>query len=216
MASFLENPYKTCEMTTRISLEPNQMNSNLYKNLKNNLVKKVEGKCNEIGHIVRVYKITDYSQGVINAENFSGNAIYNIKYIANVCKPNIKSQIVVRIDMKSTASNNAVNIKVIKAIKATNGCIDCVITKQTIDYQKFVVNEDGTITYTPTGNLLLSGDYIKITVQNMNINKGMERILIIGNMNDIASQEEVEMYFKPNDGFLEETLDEKEQVVVYE
>lgn len=197
MASVLVNPYIMCEMKKRVSLLPYQMNFNLYNNLKTNLIRAVERKCNDIGFIVKVYKITNYKTGILESENLSGNAIYTLTYIANVCKPIEKTQIIVKIDMPS--NNNIVNIKTLKAIKAVNGPIDCVILSNLIDMDNFTINGDGSITCKRNGALMQNQDYVKVTIQNLNINAGMNNIVMIGYMNDMATEEEVEMYFKvPN------------------
>jgi DNA-directed RNA polymerase subunit E'/Rpb7 len=194
MANILVNPYIMCEMTKRVPLYPYQMDVNLYKHLKNNLIKSVERKCNNIGYVVKVYKITDYTTGIIEAENLSGNAVYDIRYIANVCKPIEKMQIIVRIDMRT--NDNAVNLKAIKAIKAVNGPIDCVILSNFIDNDNFVINGDGTITCNSAERHLQNNDHVKVTIQSLSINSGMDKIVMIGFLNDIATEDEVNMYFK--------------------
>ena len=194
MTSVLVNPYIMCEMKKRVSLQPYQMNFNLYNNLKTNLIKAVERKCNDIGYVVKVYKITNYKTGVLDSENFSGNAIYALTYVANVCKPIEKTQIIVKIEMPS--DNNIVNLKTLKAIKAVNGPIDCVILSNLIDTDNFMINGDGTVTCKRSEAPLQNHDYVKITIQNLNINAGMNNIVMIGYMNDVATEEEVEMYFK--------------------
>jgi hypothetical protein len=170
------------------------MNNNRMIHLKNNLINTVQGKCNNIGYIVKVYKISNYRKGVLLAENFSGNAIYDLKYIANVCKPILKTQIIVKINMPST--DNIINVKIIKAIKAINGPINCVILTNLMDIDSFTINPDGTITCNSNNAILQNNDYVKITIQTLNINSNMDSIVILGYMNDIATEKEVELYFK--------------------
>ena len=81
------SPYFNFELYTTLMLSPNQMNNNLYINLKKNLKAKVENKCNKIGYILNIYNILSYDEGILEAENFTGSAKYNIKYSARLCCP---------------------------------------------------------------------------------------------------------------------------------
>lgn len=193
MANILVNPYVIREIGTKISLNPTQLDFNLYKNLKNSLIKKVEGKNIKYGNVVQVHKITDYSNGFIDTSNFTGNAVYDIKYIATLCIPVDEKQIVVRIDMRN--DSKPINIKDLKAIRCSNGCIDCIIMTNLIDSQKFQMNTDGTVSYRTTNTPLLSGDYLKISIQNKQINANTSRIMVIGYLNDLATEEEIEKYY---------------------
>lgn len=221
MANILDNPYVIREVGTKVALLPTQLDFNLYKNLKNNLVQKVEGKNIKLGNVVRVHKISDYSNGYIDTNSFNSNAIYNIKYIATICIPIELKQIVVKIDMRNEA-NKGINIKELKAIKCINGCIDCIIMTNEIDTQKFNINVDGTISYKSSGNVLISGDFLKITIQNKQINANTNRIMIIGYLNDIATTDEVEQYYHiPSlDKMLQDAnidnINDVEDVTVYE
>lgn len=203
MANTLVNPYVIREIGTKISLNPTQLDFNLYKNLKNTLIKKVEGKNIKYGNVVRVHKITDYNNGFIDTSNFTSNAVYDVKYIATLCVPIDEKQIVVRIDMRN--DDKPINIKDLKAIRCSNGCIDCIIMTNLIDSQKFQINTDGTVSYRSTNTHLVSGDYLKISIQNKQINANTTRIMVIGFLNDVATEEEVEKYYHvPSEDILKE------------
>jgi DNA-directed RNA polymerase subunit E'/Rpb7 len=96
--SELVNPYKNTIFYTRVRLLPVQMNNELYINLKNNLIKKVEKRCNKYGYINKVYKILSYSDGTINPEDFNASAVFDIKYSASSCIPVENTKIVVKIE----------------------------------------------------------------------------------------------------------------------
>ena len=132
--SELVNPYKNTIFYTRVRLLPVQMNNELYINLKNNLIKKVEKRCNKYGYINKVFKILTYSDGLINPEDFSGSAVFNIKYSGNACIPIENSKIVVRIEKM----NNM-------AILAKNGPIKVVLKYDKISTKFNVVQ--GVIMY---------------------------------------------------------------------
>jgi DNA-directed RNA polymerase subunit E'/Rpb7 len=107
------------------------MNNDIYYNLKYNIEKKVQGKCNEFGYVIKVLKIEDYSDGEIEAENFTGSAVYKIRYLASLCVPVEKTQIIMKIEN----INNAI-------LLASHGPISCVVTPDKVNTQLFI-NEVG-------------------------------------------------------------------------
>ncbi len=81
-------PYIITEMTSSISLEPHQMNNNIYKNLKSNLIKRHEGKCyKDYGFISKIYEIVSYSNGYITPENPKAAARFSIVFTCKLCYP---------------------------------------------------------------------------------------------------------------------------------
>ena len=52
----ISTPYLDSELYSRILIRPQQINNDIYINLKNNLKKKVEKKCNKYGFITKIYK----------------------------------------------------------------------------------------------------------------------------------------------------------------
>jgi DNA-directed RNA polymerase subunit E'/Rpb7 len=128
-------PIVNTVLSTKVSLLPIQMNNNIYYNLKYNIEKKVQGKCNEFGYVIKVLKIEDYNDGEIEGENFSGSAVYKIRYLASLCVPIEKTQIITKIEN----INNAI-------LLSTHGPISCVITPDKVNTQLFT-NELGKYYY---------------------------------------------------------------------
>ena len=112
----ITTPYFDTELYSRILIHPQQINNDIYINLKNNLKKKVEKKCNKYGFITKVYKIVDYSDGEIIPENFDASHVFNVKFSCRVCRPVINNKIICKIDLLNKA-----------LIKASNGPIICII-----------------------------------------------------------------------------------------
>jgi len=131
-------PIVNTVLSTKVSLLPIQMNNSIYYNLKYNIEKKVQGKCNEFGYVIKVLKIEDYSEGDIEGENFSGSAVYKIRYLASLCIPIEKTQIITKIEN----INNAI-------LLSTHGPISCVITPDKVNTQLFT-NELGKYYYKGT------------------------------------------------------------------
>jgi len=182
--SHLVIPIVNTTLSTRISLFPHQMNNDIYYNLKYNITQKVQGKCNEFGYVIKVLKIDDYNDGVIDAENFTGSAVYNIRYLASLCVPVEKTQILTKIEN----INNAI-------ILTTHGPISCVITPEKINTQLFTI-ELGKYIYNTTKQELTKGDIIKITILSKKLYKN-DIMISLGFLDDIATQDEKDNFYKP-------------------
>ena len=207
--SSLVLPIVNTVLSTRISLLPKDMNNDLYYNLKFNTEKKVQGKCNEFGYVIKVLKIEDYSDGDIEGENFSGSAIYKIRYLASLCVPVEKTQIITKIEN----INNAI-------LLSSHGPISCVITPDKVNVQLFS-NEMGKYYYksneklvdtnkrkveflsgdsnitSPKGKVELSkGNLIKITILSKKLYKN-DMMIALGFLDEIATQNEIDNFYKP-------------------
>ena len=179
-------PIVNTTLSTKVSLFPMQMNNEIYYHLKQNVEKKVQGKCNEFGYVIKVLKIEDYNDGIIDAENFSGSAVYNIRYLASLCIPVEKTQIIVKIEN----INNAI-------ILALHGPISCVITPDKINTELFT-NEIGKyyIKKQETRQELKKGDLVKVTILSKKLYKN-DIMISLGFLDDIATQGEQDNFYKP-------------------
>jgi DNA-directed RNA polymerase subunit E'/Rpb7 len=181
--SEIVNPYKNTIFYTRVKLLPYQMNNELYINIKNNLKKKVEKKCNKYGYINQVIKVLSYTDGTINPEDFTGSAVFDIKYSANVCKPIENTKIIVKIEKM----NNM-------AILAKNGPIKVVLKYDKVS-NKFKTVQ-GTLLY---GNEQVKvGDYLIISVLAKRFYNKDIFISVYGFIDDVPTEQEVKDNFEPN------------------
>ena len=181
--SEIVNPYKNTIFYTRVKLLPYQMNNELYINIKNNLKKKVENKCNKYGYINQVIKVLSYTDGTINPEDFTGSAVFDIKYSANVCKPIENTKIIVKIEKM----NNM-------AILAKNGPIKVVLKYDKVS-NKFKTVQ-GTLLY---GNEQVKvGDYLIISVLAKRFYNKDIFISVYGFIDDVPTEQEIKDNFEPN------------------
>ena len=187
MNTDLINPFIIKELTTKIELYPHQMNSELYLNLKKNLKKKLEGKCNRYGYVEKIIRINEYSDGYIDPENFSGNGVYDIKYIANICIPLVNTKIVTQIENLNKY-----------LILSKNGPINTFIKISEINNNNFVIKQNG-IFIESLNKYLEVGDYIKIIIKGQKFNPGDNNIGTIGAIDDIASEQEVSDFYNQTD-----------------
>jgi len=180
--SNIVSPYKNIKQHTKIKLEPYHMNSDIRNHMKLVLKKKVEKKCNKNGYIDEVYRITEYSDGILFAENLNGNVIYDITFHCKICQP----------------IENTINIGQIKVINqeliiSINGPIIYFIPKDKSNINIWNMYNGPN----DKNNLqkLKSGDFIKINIYKCRINLNDTNINIIGELIDIPSEDEINKYF---------------------
>jgi DNA-directed RNA polymerase subunit E'/Rpb7 len=200
--SEIVNPYKNTIFYTRVKLLPYQMNNELYINIKNNLKKKVEKRCNKYGYINQVIKVLSYTDGTINPEDFTGSAVFDIKYSANVCKPIENTKIIVKIEKM----NNM-------AILAKNGPIKVVLKYDKVS-NKFKTVQ-GTLLF---GNEQIKvGDYLIISVLAKRFYNKDIFISVYGFIDDVPTEQEVKDNFEPTqeDAELEEETSKFTEYVTF-
>ncbi len=188
------SPYITTELTSSVSLDPRQMDNNIYKNLKNNLIKRFEGKCfKDYGFISKIYDVTKYSDGYVVAENPKSAARFYITFTCKLCYPLLKKQIICKIDK----ANRLI-------MRLNNGPINVLVTtKDRINKSIFFVD-------TKTGNLMAKkdgksiivtiGSYVKVTVESRQFNDQDSMIMAMGFLEDIATDEEVKKSYEKEYG----------------
>lgn len=178
------SPYKNIAQYTRIMLEPYQINSDISNQLKINLKKKVEKKCNKNGFVDEVYKILYYGDGVMHPENLSGNVLYNIKYHCRLCLP-IENSIII-------GQVKVINIELVVVI---NGPILTFIPRDNIDPTYWDVSNNFKNKKKENTKLNL-GDYVLVQIINKRINSGDNQIKTMGKLLDFATDEQIKEYFE--------------------
>lgn len=176
------SPYRNIKQHTRISIDPYQMNSDIKNNMKNTLKKKVEKRCNKNGFIDEVYRILEYSDGYMPAENLNGAAIYNITYHCKICIP-----------IENTVIIGQVRVINQELVVAINGPIKIFMPKENIDTNIWDI-PDGYLNKSKKKKLM-SGDYVKIQILDKRVNQNDSHIKAMGKLLDFATDEEIEKYF---------------------
>jgi DNA-directed RNA polymerase subunit E'/Rpb7 len=146
------------------------------------LKKKVEKKCNKNGFIDEVFKILEFSDGIMIAENLDGSAIYNISYHCRICIP-IENTIII-------GTVKMVNPDLIVVI---NGPMLIFIPKNNVDTNIWDIPEN--YNHKKSNIKLVIGNFVKIQITDKRINQGDSQIKIMGNLQDFATNEEVEKYY---------------------
>jgi DNA-directed RNA polymerase subunit E'/Rpb7 len=179
------SPYKNIEQTTKIVVEPYQLNSDIRNNIKINLKKKLEKKCNTNGFIDEIYyyKIKNDGFGKILAETLNGNVLYDIIYTCRICIPIINSVIIAQIKI--------INQEIIGAI---HGPMVIIIPPDQVDQTIWNINENFKHNNKSNTKLKLE-DFVCIKIIQPRINLNDTKINVIGKLLDFAIEEDVEKYF---------------------
>jgi DNA-directed RNA polymerase subunit E'/Rpb7 len=158
------------------------MNSDIILNLKLILKKKKEKKCNKNGFIDEVYRILEYSDGMMPPENLNGCVIYNITYHCKICIP-----------VENTLIIGQVKVINQELIIAMNGPIMIFIPKENIDTNYWEII-DG-YKNKKTNKKLVTEDFVKIQITDKRINQNDNQIKSIGKLNEPATDEEITQFF---------------------
>ena len=180
------DPFLTREFATIVKLHPYQMNTDYYLHLKKNVEKKIVGKCNNIGLFTKVIKLVEYEQNVINPENFTADAEYDVKFIATICVPIVGSIVILRVNSIMFELNDYL-------INAGNGAITCILMTKTNSH--FLSVDSGKIYMRSHEKYLEKDDYIKVLIRTKKIDPGDKKIGIIGRIIDLASEDEISKHY---------------------
>lgn len=183
------NPYITTILYTTVTLLPNQMDNNVYNHLKQNLTKRLEGKCyRNYGYVSKIYEILEKSDGYIVPENPNAAATFNIKFSCKLCYPLEHKQITCKID------------KITKIlITLSNGPIKVIVTMDRINQVKFFQDKK-------TGNLMAHSeqksttvnpsDFVQLTVLSKQFNDTDDKIMAIGFIESMSTEEQIQRFYQ--------------------
>ena len=181
----MSSPYINTRLTARVTINPNQMNNNIYTHMKNNLIKRLEGKCYEnYGYITRIYEILTRSDAVIEPENPMAAAMYKVSFSCRLCMPLKNRYIICKVEK---------NVQVLT--KLSNGPIGIIVTNDRINKENFIIGKNGVLVKTKTGvRNLEPGDHVRVKIDSKKFNNGDTIIICMGSMESLATQEESAKY----------------------
>jgi DNA-directed RNA polymerase subunit E'/Rpb7 len=171
-------------------LNPEELNNEIYLNIKKKLEKNKEGRCfSNYGYITKIYEITEYKNNLLHPENMTASVLFNVTFSCQICRP-IKNQMII---CKVDKINRML-------LRLKNGPINVIVTNDRINDQIFFSDNMGNLRYKKDNKSieLMPSDYVKITIINHRFNDGDRNILVIGYLEDIANDKEIEDFIKTN------------------
>ena len=182
------NPYINTSLSCPIILYHNQFDNKIYLHIKTNLINKLLGKCyKDYGFISKIYKIDEYSDGVIEPEDPSCSCKFLVKFSCRLCIPPKNKEIVFKIDRMN---------KVL--ISGENGPIKTIITNEKINKDKFFIDNNRNIRIKNDSEILVPGKYIKVLILSYSFNEYSKNILVIGYLQGIADEDEIKFFNEYN------------------
>ena len=185
----MTSPYIFTCLNTDVTLRPHQMNNNLYINLKDNLVSKLQNKCFEsYGYIMEIIKITLIKNNIIASENRDASALYEVTFLCKLCIPIKNKEIICMIeDINKTL------------IKAVNGPISVIITNDRINVNNFFIDNNNNFKYKNKNKntdplFVTSKQYVKVKLETVNMNHKDSTIKVIGYLIDMATEDEIKLF----------------------
>jgi DNA-directed RNA polymerase subunit E'/Rpb7 len=187
--SNLHSPYINTTLVCPIMLSPNQMDNKLYLHIKDNLSNKLVGRCyKNYGFIVKIYKIDEISDGIIEAEDPTCSSKFIVKFSCKLCIPIKNKEIIFKIDRMNKA-----------LIGGINGPLQAIITPDKINKDKFYPDNNRNIIIRNSHNILLPEMYIRVLVLSSSFSDYEKTILVIGFLQDIATEEEYNNFIQNNE-----------------
>lgn len=182
----LNKPYYDIEQKELILVKPEQMNSDILLNMKINLKEKIEGKCNKYGYVDKVYKILEYSNGLLTAENLSGGAVYNVKYHCRMFSP-----------LENTSVIGEIILLNPELIIVMNGPIRIFIPRESINTETIDLNRNFMVKREK--KVLELNQKVIVTIKHKKINPKDKNIKCIGYLFDVASDKQIKEYYEDGD-----------------
>jgi DNA-directed RNA polymerase subunit E'/Rpb7 len=179
----MSSPYTDKDLYRVVSLQPHQMNTNIYLNLKENLQSNILRKCIDGGYICKIYEIIDYKDGEIPVEDFTGNAKYNVHYSARICCPIDGLSLICQINIINKA-----------LAEAYNGPIKVIIENLKHNPIKFSTNQNGNLYYKEHKKIVKKDDIIKVKITWKTCDIGSDHILVFATIEDMANKDEINQF----------------------
>ena len=191
---------------TKVILNPNQMNNDIYINLKKNLIEKLEGKCISDGYIIKIYKIIEYTNGIIDAENFTGAAVFDIKYLAKICVAIRETTIIGKITEYIPNANFA--------LAEFGNIMKIIFTKNERDFntQVFTIGSDKSIIHIKSQKKLQINDYVKLQLKTIRYYHNDVNIKCMAYLDDFATIDEINQYAYKDDNIKEQQIENKTMI----
>lgn len=178
----LISPYKNLVQHSKIQLQPYQLNSDIESNMELVLQKKLEKKCNRHGFIDKIYRISEYSEGLLKKENLSGVIDYNITFECRICIP-IENTIIIG---KVEAINQ-------ELVMISNGPIIIFVPKGNIDTNLWDVSSN--FINKKSKKVLEKNSLVKVLINKVKINQNDNKIKCIGTLSEEPSEKDIEEYY---------------------
>lgn len=176
--------YKTT-LKARVVITPEQLNNDLYMNIKDNLSARLVGKVyKDYGFISTIYNIQSISKGYIKQEDNDCNVEFDVSFFCRIVKPTIGDIIIAKISSMTQ-----------DYIMFSSGSIKAVVKNTNISDKYYYDAIKNAYVRKENNKELDVGDYFKIEVNKYRIAAKESTIYITASLVEDASDEDVDRYY---------------------
>lgn len=197
----ITSPYVKTYLFTDVKIMPQQMDNNIMKHIKSNLIKNVQGKnFYQYGYVSKIHEVyTDKKNAYVIPEDPTASVEYKVKFGCTMCYP-LNSSIIIGTVVRTIESMMYVtngpltifinaNDSVNKSIFSFNNKLNIWLAKKDSKETTSASETNGN-KYVP----IKDGTYVKIKILNKKITAGEDKIMCMGYLQDIATREEAKEY----------------------
>lgn len=194
----MTSPYVKTSLFTTVGIQPSQMDNNIIKHIKDNLIKDVQGhNFSKYGYVAQIYTVYTQKDAYIIHEDPTASATFNVKFDCTLCYPLNKSVIVGTVkgihELLIFITNGPIQI-VVNTKSSINKDIFLFHNKHRVWMAKKEVNNlttDVESEHTGTKYTVIKpGSHVKVRILNKKIIDKEDKILCIGYLEDIATDKE--------------------------
>jgi DNA-directed RNA polymerase subunit E'/Rpb7 len=198
----MNNPFIDTILYTTVALHPSQLNNNIYSNLKQNLSNKLEKRCyKNYGYVSKIYEILERTNKNIIPEDNNACGIFNVKFSCRLCHPLENTQIICKVNLSNDVLVSLVRPPIHVIVSTDDDRINHSIFMKDPHEKKIKVKK--------TGETLEKGMFVKTTILSKKFTDKDKRIIILGSLDDIATDEEIEQFYN-------EEYSSDKQIIDYE
>ena len=168
-----------------VVVKPEQLNNDLYMNIKDNLEKRLLGKVfGSYGLIEKIYGINKIGEGKIHQEDNDCNVYFDVNFNCRIIRPTNGNIIIAKIDSISP-----------EYIVLSSGEIKIIVKNKHIG-DKFILDSiKGIYQNKETGKVIDIGDYFKVEINKYQMINKEKVIYASGSIIEEAEDKEVERYY---------------------
>ena len=184
----MSNPFKDTILYTTVVLRPEQLNNNIYSNIKQNLNRLV-GKCyKKYGYISKIYEILERDMGCIKAEDISSSVEYKVKFSCRLCYPIEKTQIICKINKITPVFVSLLREPIYITVPVGNsGSFNENNFYWDAHKKHFIIKK--------TNEILEQNTFVKATILSKTFSDKDKSIFAIGYLDNVASDEEINKFY---------------------
>lgn len=180
-------PFINTSLSCLVALSPSQQDNKLEINLKKNVEHKLLNKAyKDYGVVTKVYKIIKHSEGILEAENFSGSALFQVEVSVKLCRPLNNQSIVCKISKVNK-----------ELIILENGPILIIIANRRMNNDVFFIDNNNNIKYRKNNEsyVLSPNDYVIANIMSVTFSGGDNKIKALGTLTNLATEEDIKKHF---------------------